>query len=268
MLVFLPPSEAKSPGGEGPALGDGPALSTPELAPARRRLAVALREAARRDPAALAAGLKLPAGLAADALAADRAVATAPTRAALDRYAGVILTTLDPATLTAAARRRAEQQVVVFSGLWGVVRGGDAVPDYRVPASGTVPGLGHVTAHWRTPLARAMPQLVADEPVLDLRSGDYAAMWRPAADLRAQVVTVRVLAERGAGAARTVGPVSYHAKWVKGLLARHLLSSRRRPGTVRDLVRAVSDTAAALDLRVEDRGTPAGPALDLVGRYP
>jgi len=37
---------------------------------------------------------------------------------------------------------------------------------------------------------------------------------------------------------------------------------------VRDLVAAVEAAADELDLRVEDRGTPAAPALDLVGRYP
>ena len=104
--------------------------------------------------------------------------------------------------------------------------------------------------------------------VLDLRSTDYTAMWRPTGLVRARVLAVWVLAERGSGAARKVGPVSYHAKWVKGRLARHLLSSRRRPRTVRDLAAAVAAAAADLDLRVEDRGTPAAPALDLVGRYP
>jgi hypothetical protein len=81
-------------------------------------------------------------------------------------------------------------------------------------------------------------------------------------------VSVRVLAERGTGAAHKVGPVSYHAKWVKGLLARHLLAGRRRPRSARDLVAAVGAAAEALDVRVEDRGTRAAPALDLVGRYP
>ena len=195
-------------------------------------------------------------------------MATAPTRAALDRYAGVVYAALDPATLTPTARRRADEQVLVLSGLWGVVRGGDPVPDYRVPASGTVPGLGPVAAHWRAPLADVLPGLVGASPVLDLRSTDYAAIWRPTGPVRTQMLAVRVLAERGSGRDRTVGPVSYHAKWVKGRLARHLLSSRRRPRTVRDLVAAVEAAAAELDLRVEDRGTPAAPTLDLVGRYP
>lgn len=147
----------------------------------------------------------------------------------------------------------------MLSGRWGAVRGGDPVPDYRVPASGSVSGLGLVVAHWREPLAAVLPALVGGAAVLDLRSTDYTAMWRPAGPVRAQVLAVRVLAERGSGVARRVGPVSYHAKWVKGRLARHLLSSRRRPRTVRDLAAAVA---------AEDRGTRVAPALDLVGRYP
>jgi len=268
VLVLLPPSEGKTPGGAGPPLGPRPPLSIPALAAPRAALVVAVRRAAAADPVALAAGLKLPPGLADAALAADRAVATAPTRPALDRYAGVLYAALDAGSLTSTVRRRADEQVLVLSGLWGVVRGGDPVPDYRVPASGSVPGLGLVVAHWQQPLATALPALVGDSVVLDLRSTDYTAMWRPTGPVRARVLTVRVLAERGSGAARKVGPVSYHAKWVKGRLARHLLSSRRRPRTVRDLAAAVASAAADLDLRVEDRGTPAAPALDLVGRYP
>jgi cytoplasmic iron level regulating protein YaaA (DUF328/UPF0246 family) len=263
VLLLLPPSEAKSAGGSGPALGDRPVLSTPELAAPRQRLAAALRRAARTDPTRLAAGLKLPPGLADAALAADRSVSTAPTRPALDRYAGVVYAALDVASLTPAARRRAEREVVVLSGLWGVVRGADPVPDYRVPASGVVAGIGSVTTHWRAPLAEALPGLVGDEPVLDLRSGDYRAMWRPVGGLRDQVVAVRVLAERGTGAHRTVGPVSHHAKTVKGLVVRHLVSGRCRH---RDPMAALADAADALDLRVVD--TSSGPvrSVDLVGR--
>ncbi len=107
---------------------------------------------------------------------------------------------------------------MVTSGLWGIVRGGDLVPDYRVPAAGTVPGLGGVTAHWRAPLAAAMPTEVGDHPVLDLRSTDYRGMWRPTGELADQVLAVRVLAERATGARRTTSVVSFHAKTVKGLV--------------------------------------------------
>ncbi len=240
-------------------------MGIPELAAPRAVLLAALRSAARADPAGLSAGLKLPASVAAAAIAADVRAATAPTVKALDRYRGVVYQSLDPASLTRSARLRAETDVLVTSGLWGLVRGGDPVPDYRVPASGTVPGLGGVSAHWRPALAVAVPVLVGDQPVLDLRSTDYRAMWRPGPQLRDQVVAVRVLAERGSGSRRTTAAVSYHAKHVKGLVARHLLTGRRRHT---DPMAAIADAAAALDLRVVPTSRASHRSVDLVGRYP
>jgi cytoplasmic iron level regulating protein YaaA (DUF328/UPF0246 family) len=266
VLVLLPPSEAKVPGGDGPPVGRRPVLSSPELARTRNELLDALRRAARTQPVALAAGLKLPPTVAAAAIATDARARSAPTMRALDRYAGVVYQALDVAGLSPSARRRAEEQVLVLSGLWGVVRGDDLVPDYRVPASGSVPGLGGVTRHWRAALAAVMPALVGDRAVLDLRSTDYAGLWRPAGELAERVVAVRVLAERGTGDRRTTSAVSFHAKTVKGLLTRHLVTARRRHT---DPMTALRDAAAALDLRVEvPTGDTQTRRVDLVGRYP
>ena len=116
LLLLLPPSEAKTPGGDGPPVGACPELSTPDLAEPRAVLMGAIRRAADRRTTALATGLKLPPGVAAEALVADRQVATAPTRPALDRYAGVVFASLDAPTLTAAARRRAESTATATTG--------------------------------------------------------------------------------------------------------------------------------------------------------
>ncbi len=225
----------------------------------------ALRSAVRADPAGLAAGLRLPASTAAAALRADARAASAPTMPALERYTGVLYHALAVGSLSTGARSRAEEQVVVLSGLWGVVRGGDLLPDYRVPASGSVPGFGTVAAHWRPHLARALPLLVGEEGVLDLRSTDYLALWRPSPPVADQVLTVRVLAEGAAGGRRTA--VSFYAKHVKGQVVRHVVSARQdasEPET------AVREAAAALDLRVEWAAARVGGgrALDLIGRYP
>ena len=82
--------------------------------------------------------------------------------------------------------------------------------------------------------------------------------------MREQVLAVRVLAEKGSGARRTVGPVSFHAKTVKGLVARHLVAGRTR---YRDPMTAVTAVADALDLRVGDTSTRAGRSVDVIGRY-
>lgn len=259
MLVLLPPSEAKSPGGSGPPAGARPSLSTPRLAGARATLVQALRRGVQARPAELVAGLKLPPGRADAALAANAEVASAPTMPALDRYAGVVFAALDTASLRPAARERALASVLVLSGLWGVVRGGDLVPDYRVPAGGYLPGVGALTPFWRACLAGVLPEVVADEPVLDLRSTDYRALWRPAGALRDQVVAVRVLAERPDG---QVSPVSHHAKSVKGRVVRHLVSGRRRH---HDPMAALDDAADALRHRMVDTSTRTGRSADLIG---
>ena len=263
MLVLLPPSEAKATGCDGPPVGRRPTLSTPSLSASRRALLAAIRAAARTDRAELVAGLRLPRSVADAALRADLRAPTAPTLPALRRYAGVLYQALDVGSLAPGAVRRAEAAVIVTSGLWGVVRGADLVPDYRVPAGGRVPGLGGVAAHWRGPLADVLPSLVGDASVLDLRSTDYLAMWRPGPALRGRVLQVRVLADPGTG--RAPSGVSYHAKWVKGLLVRHLARLRHWPA---DPWAAVTGAAAALDLTALDSSTAEVCRVDLVGRYP
>ena len=56
-----------------------------------------------------------------------------------------------------------------------------AVPDYRVPAKATLPGIGVAATFWRPVLGVTVPALLAPGLVVDLRSSDYAAMWRPRA---------------------------------------------------------------------------------------
>ena len=68
---------------------------------------------------------------------------------------------------------------MVFSGLWGVLRLGDHVPAYRCPVGVTLPSVGGLTAYWKKVLSPALDRAAAGGPVLDLRSGAYAAMWAP-----------------------------------------------------------------------------------------
>lgn len=237
MRLLLPPSESKRPGGRGRPLAVR-GLTGP-LAQPRSRLAAALQQLLTGDPADAADALLLPPGVAAAALAADARVMTAPTMPALRRYTGVVYEALDCATLTAPARRVADRSVLIFSGLWGVVRGDEPIPDYRLPAKATLPGVGSAAAAWRPALAAALPEMLGSGLVVDLRSTDYAALWRPPRDRAAQVVTARVLSPlpRGGG----YGVVSFASKRGKGLLARALVESAAGgapPKTIDDVARA------------------------------
>ncbi|MHA3702752.1 YaaA family protein, partial [Jatrophihabitans sp. YIM 134969] len=182
-----------------------------------------------------------------DDLAANADAADGPRRAALDRYAGVVYLGLDAATLPPAARRRAATSVLVFSGLYGVVRGDEPIPRYRVPAAVSLPGLGVLATYWKPVLTQVLPSLLHGL-VVDLRSTDYAAMWKAPAG----VLTVRVLSRRPSGPPVVV---SYDSKLGKGKLTRSLLTAPQPARSVDDVVaaweRAGGHDAAVTGTRVD-----------------
>ncbi len=216
--ILLPPSEEKASGGRGRPLS----VQADDSLRDRSRAIVftALDKLLAGDPGAAARALQLPAGVAEDALAANRVAADSATSPALRRYAGVVYQGLDAATLTPAQYRRAQRETLIFSGLLGVLRGGDPAPRYRVPAKAQLPGLGIAGTYWRPILDELMPSLLGRGLVVDLRSSDYSAMWRPAGDTAEQVVTIRVLSVRPNGRR---GVISYNSKLAKGRLARALI---------------------------------------------
>src|SRR5581483_11267404 len=147
--LLLPPSEAKRTGGDGPPLSAAPPgpLTRP-----RGQVQAALNKLLRGSKARAAEALLLPPAAKDTALTANRAAPQAPTLPALERYDGVLYRALDVGTLDRAGRRRADEGVVIFSGLLGMVGGGELVPDYRVPAAAMLPGLGGAGRWWRARL--------------------------------------------------------------------------------------------------------------------
>jgi hypothetical protein len=241
MRILLPPSEAKHPGGRGrPIAGrltsDRPTADRPiepirpvepirptePIEQLRARVFQALGTLL-ADPPAAARALLLPPSVAEAAIQANLAAATAPTMPAMRRYAGTVYAGLDVPTLSEDARRLAGRRLLIFSGLFGVLRGADPVPVYRVPAQATLPGLGVLAGYWRRQLPELMePLLGRSGPIVDLRSTDYAAMWQPAPDSSPgrRLLSVRVLSRRPNG---SYGVISYQSKLAKGRLAADLL---------------------------------------------
>jgi uncharacterized protein len=244
VLVLLPPSETKAPGGDGAPLDLG-ALTAPELTGVRTEIAEALVKLADDVPASrVALGLS-PAQ---DAeIARNAELWSSPTRPALERYTGVLYDALDVGAMTRAQRARAGQRLAVGSALFGLVRGEDPIPAYRLSAGSALPGLPTLRALWRPALS---PVLAAvGDLVVDLRSGSYAALAPvPGA------VTLDVLSERPDGS-RSV--VSHFNKAHKGRVARLLALTSAEPG---DVVRLRSLLRRA-GLHVEHDG---GTALTLV----
>ena len=235
VLVLLPPSEGKAPGGRGAPL-DLARLSSPALTPVRQRLVAALEVAARTDPAGLQRALGCPAG----EVDKDAVLTSSPTMPALRRYTGVVYEALSYASLSSTGRRRANGSLRVASALFGLLAPRDPVPAYRLSAGTSLPGVGSLAAAWRPVLE---PELAAHRLVVDLRSGPYAALARVP-----HAVQVRVLRERDG--ARTV--VSHDNKWTKGLLARALCEGGARSvADVAEAGRSVADLVEVDGRRVD-----------------
>ncbi len=139
----------------------------------------------------------------------------APTRST--RACSTRPSVCSPSTaLHGAAPRRS---LAITSSLFGMVRPADRIPPYRLAGGVNLPGLGVVSAHWRTVLDPVVREAAGNGLVVDLRSSTYAAFWRPDRDLAPQVATVRVLQQ--VGSRRMV--VSHFNKATKGKLVRALL---------------------------------------------
>jgi len=220
VLILLPPSEGKADPARGRAVDLSALPFAATLGPLRERLVAAV----------------------------DPALATAPAVRADRLYTGVLYSELDLGSLSQAGRRRAGRQVLIASGLWGLVSPASRVPAYKLPIAERVRGIGGLAAAWRPLVAEALiPTDRSRNLVVDCRSGGYAAVWRPA---RADHVHVRPLQVQPDGSRK---PISHMAKAARGRVTRALLEAGDvdRPD---DALAAVREAGMDAELTAEPRG--------------
>ena len=218
MLILLPPSEGKSKPAGGNPVELGSLAFSKELGKARSSLLDALELLAREPVEEAVEQLGVSAGQAGE-VAIDGELRSAPAAPAADVYSGVLFERLDLASLPASARRRAEKEVLIASALWGVVRIGDRIPYYRFSAKARLDGIGPLAKWWRGPLGEAVPD-EGGELIVDMRSGAYAAAWKPR---RATLLSVGAFTRRE-GKRK---PVTHMAKAIRGEVARALLLAEK-----------------------------------------
>jgi len=252
VLILLPPSEGKAEPRRGRPLD----LDAGPLGDARRPVIESLVSLCRGPEEIALRTLGLTPGQV-DDVRRNARLAELPTAPAERIYTGVLYDALGLTTLDASAHRRALARVAVVSSLYGLVRAGERIAPYRLAGGVTLPGLGGVAAHWRGCLDPAVRAAAGSGLVVDLRSSTYAAFWRPAPELAARVVTVRVLHE--VDGRRQI--VSHFNKATKGRLVRAVLEDGRDARTPSALARLLTDLGWTVE-----RGptTKAGTLLDVV----
>ncbi|MDN5895680.1 MAG: peroxide stress protein YaaA, partial [Nocardioides sp.] len=182
---------------------------------------------------------------------------TAHTTRADRIYTGVLFDALDLTTLSGSAKRRASSRVAVTSSLFGIVRPGDHIPSYRLSGDTTLPGIGSVAGFWREHLEPAVLGTLGNGLLVDLRSGMYAAFWRPSADLARRVATVRVLHEHNG----TRKVVSHFNKATKGRIVRAVLEDGGNPRTPVKFAEQLRDLGWFVEVQ---EPTAKGTQLDVV----
>ncbi|HEX3823635.1 MAG TPA: peroxide stress protein YaaA [Mycobacteriales bacterium] len=249
MLVLLPPSEAKSSGGDGPPV-DLATLSWLALTAVRERVARTLATVCQGNAERARKRLGLSLALD-DDRAANAELWASPTMPAGARYSGILHDALGYPTLPAAARKRAADSVVVFSGLWGATRPTDLLPAYRIGIGTQLPRIGPLPALWRKPLHGALDEQIGDEGAIDLRSSGYSLMYRPSTAAAPKLIAVKITGPDGKRAA-----ASYQSKVAKGRL-------------VREMVRGAAPSLDGLLIAAKKIGVSAdGDAAGVVVRLP
>ena len=243
MLILLPPSETKAPGGTGATLDFG-ALSFPSLNPARQEIAQALASL-EVDEAMIQ--LKLSEKLRGEA-EANQVIYSSPTLPAIERYTGVLYDALDAATLSDAAR----SHLAIGSALFGIVRADDLIPHYRL-SGGTKLSGNTMKSWWGKAITEALEEVAAHELVVDMRSGTYQQLGK-----LKTAATVRVESVQPDGSRKVI---SHFNKHYKGLLARHVLSQPVLPTTFEEFSAAA---ASFPEWETEIRGSERAPELVLV----
>jgi cytoplasmic iron level regulating protein YaaA (DUF328/UPF0246 family) len=230
VLILLPPSETKRDGGAELSQLRLEHLSFPALTEHRRATLAAVHTLS-QDPDAAAKALGIGPSLAFE-LERNRTLTTSSLLPAMDRYTGVLYDALETRTLTPEARSFLGEHMVVGSALFGLIRGRDEIPAYRLSAGSKLPGL-RLKAHWR----QAIVAELASHPglVLDLRSESYSALGPVLASGSGAYLRVVTAGDDGARRA-----LNHFNKKGKGLFVRALATS----GVVLNTVDELLDWAA------------------------
>lgn len=149
-----------------------------------------------------------------------------PCAPAYEIYTGVLFAALDFSSADDDALARADDSVLIFSGLFGATRPTDLIPAYRLAMGTKLPRSGNTATLWRKTMKSV--ELTQDELVIDARSGSYR-VWDPPSSCE----HVTIGAVRIKDGVRKV--VSHNAKHYRGLLAGELIRSATSPTNAEEL---------------------------------
>ena len=224
-LILLPPSEGKASGGVDPILDLGK-LSFPEFEKQRLLMIKALANLSSKPRVAQKTlGVK---GAALEKAREDNAaVSESHTMPAIERYTGVMYDFIDYQSLNEEAKSCFGANTIIFSGLFGMVRPFDLIPNYKLKMGARIRLKKACSAIWKPLITSELATVGTDRVIWDLLPNEHSAAWDPHKVPYSDRFTVRFLEDPGNGKLRTL---NHWSKAMKGALIRYLVSNPEETG--------------------------------------
>ncbi|MCY4158897.1 MAG: peroxide stress protein YaaA [Bacteroidetes bacterium] len=148
-----------------------------QLLPERREIVDQLLDLIRLDEKDALEGIFGSHGIS-DSVKLIGAVYTAPLMAARRRFVpDPFFSAVDFEGLPTGAQRRLLENSVILSGLFGLLRPDDLVPEYRLKMSAEVPGIGLLSSFWKPRISPLLNNAVQNRFVWDLLPDSYREAW-------------------------------------------------------------------------------------------
>jgi cytoplasmic iron level regulating protein YaaA (DUF328/UPF0246 family) len=152
------------------------------------------------------------------AMADNASVAGSPTMAAIERYTGVMYDAIDYRSLDSQSRDAFDKSVVIMSGLFGMVRPSDMIPNYKLTMSAPLLHRKPCSAVWKPLITKTLA--VESGVIWDLLPIEHSAAWDPEKVPCQTRFRFKFLQVGKDGQTNTV---SHLSKALKGSLVRHLV---------------------------------------------
>ncbi len=193
-----------------------------DLNPERRALIKALQSQVKdADEAELEKLFGVKGAALEEAVEVTKDVFRSPLMASVDRYGpGVLYSAMDFAGLPTGSQRRLLENGVIFSGLFGLLRPDDLIPNYRLKMDAKVKDIGRASAYWKEPLSAALNTLVTGHAVWNLLPGAHESAWDDA-ETYARMIRVKFYKEDESGERTSV---SHGIKELRGSLVAFIVN--------------------------------------------
>ena len=138
-------------------------------------------------------------------------VKNAPTMKAIQRYTGVAFDYLGYDELCPNAQKYCDENVILFSNLFGPILAKDLIPDYKYKQGAKLPNV-IVEKYYKDHFSPALDAYL-QEDIIDLRAGFYDKFYIP----KANYVTMKFIKDGKV--------VSHWAKAYRGMILKHIANN-------------------------------------------